>query len=186
MGKILVLSGHPDYRHSFANRHILDKFHELVPHAEIVYLDALYPDFIIDVPTEQKRLVKADVIVFEFPFYWYGSPSLMHRYVETVFTHGFAYGSQGKALEGKKFILSFTTGSPQEAYTPEGMQHVTIEQLLPPFLAMVNLTGLDWKGYIASYGMALLDPENIKIRDDILKKTEHHAIRLAALAEGEV
>lgn len=186
MGKILVISGHPDYKHSFANRHILDEFHKLVPHAEIVYLDALYPDFRIDVPTEQKRLLEHDIVIFEFPMYWYGSPSLLHRYVEAVFTHGFAYGSKGTALNYKKLILSFTTGAPEEAYTPEGHQHVTIEQLMPPFLAMANLIGMDWKGKIVSFGMALINPEDTALRDEILLKAKQHAIRLAALAEGEV
>lgn len=186
MGKILVVCGHPDYRRSFANRHILDEFHRIVPHAEIIYLDALYKDFIIDVKREQRRLKDPDTLVFEFPFWWYGAPSLTHRYMEAVFTHGFAYGTQGKALEGKKFILSFTTGASEDAYTPEGYQHVTIEQLMPPFLAMVNLTGMDWRGKIVSYGMALIDPANMKQRDEIITKAKHHAIRLAALAEGEV
>lgn len=186
MAKILVISGHPDYKRSIANRHILDEFHKLVPHAEIVHLDALYPDFRIDVSREQKRLMEHDVIIFEFPMYWYSSPSLLHRYVEAVFTHGFAYGSQGKALNYKKLILSFTTGAPEDAYTPEGYQHVTIEQLMPPFLAMVNLTGMDWKGKIVSFGMTLLDPNNTKLADEVFLKAKHHAIRLAALAEGEV
>ena len=43
MSKILVISGHPDYKNSLANRAILDEFHRLVPEADIVYLDAEYP-----------------------------------------------------------------------------------------------------------------------------------------------
>ena len=186
MSKILVIAGHPNYKASFANRNILDEFHKLVPHADIVYLDALYNMKPINVEEEQRRLRGANVIVLEFPIWWYSSPSLMHRYVEDVFTHGFAYGSQGKALNDKKFILSFTFGSSQEDYTPMGAQHVTVEQLLPPFLAMVNLTGMDWKGYIASFGMALINPSDEKIKEEILTKAKHHALRLANLAEGTV
>ena len=73
MSKILVIAGHPDYKHSVANRAVLDEFHKLVPDAEIVYLDALYPDFNIDVDKEQKRISDADIVIFQFPFWWYGS-----------------------------------------------------------------------------------------------------------------
>ena len=92
MKKILVIAGHPDYKTSIANNAILEHFKSLVPQAEIVQLDELYPDFKIDVEREQKRILDADIVVMEFPIWWYSSPSLMHRYVEEVFTHGFAFG----------------------------------------------------------------------------------------------
>ncbi|MDE5833276.1 MAG: NAD(P)H-dependent oxidoreductase [Desulfovibrio sp.] len=185
MSKTLVISGHPDYKSSVANRAILDDLHRLLPAAEIVYLDALYPDFRIDVRREQERLPDADVLVFEFPFWWYGSPSLMHRYVEDVFTHGFAYGSQGHALAGKKFILSFTTGAPEAAYSPTGAQGYAIEAFLPSFLAMAKLTKLDYAGFVASYGMALVDKEDKKARDAVIAKAGEHAKKLVALIRGQ-
>lgn len=181
MSKILVVSGHPDYKNSIANRAILDDLHRRVPHAEIVYLDALYPDFRIDVHTEQKRLVEAETIVFDFPFWWYSSPSLLHRYVEDTFTHGFAYGSAGVALKGKKFILSFTTGAPEDAYATGAMESYPIDAFLPPFLAVANLTGLVYKGAVISYGMALIDREDKKTKDEIIAKAKIHAEKLAAL-----
>lgn len=48
MKKILIISGHPDLNDSFANKTILEEIHKLLPEAEIVYLDKLYPDFRID------------------------------------------------------------------------------------------------------------------------------------------
>ena len=90
-----------------------------MPSAYIVNLDALYPDFNIDVEAEQKRLVEADTVIFEFPFWWYSAPSLMRRYFELVLSHGFAYGSTGTALHGKRVIFSFTAGAPEAAYSPE-------------------------------------------------------------------
>ena len=184
MAKILVISGHPDYKNSVANRAILDDLHRSIPEAEIVYLDALYPDFRIDVPREQERVVGADIIVFEFPFWWFGSPSLMHRYVEDVFVHGFAYGSGGNPLKGKKFILSFTTGAPEAEYSPTGAEGFALESLLPPFLAMAKFVKLDYVGYVVSYGMALIDREDKKARDAIMAKARIHAEKLAALING--
>ena len=53
--------------------------------------------------------------------FWYNAPALMRQWFESVLEHGFAYGSKGKALEGKKLILSFTTGSPDDAYREGGI-----------------------------------------------------------------
>lgn len=178
MSKILIISGHPDYKKSFANRNILDELHRLIPEAEIVYLDALYKNRPIAVEEEQRRLLEAETIVFEFPIWWYSDPSLMHRYVEEVFTHGFAYGSKGIALHGKKFMLSFTTGAPETAYSPQGYQGYEFSAFLPPFKAMAHLTGLDYKGAVISYGMLLLNPENKELRDEIITKAKKHAQRV--------
>lgn len=184
MSKILVISGHPDIKHSVANRAILDELQRLLPEAEIVYLDALYRYQPIDVEKEQKRLLPADTLVFEFPVWWYSDPSLLHRYVEVVFTHGFAYGSRGTALNGKKFILSFTTGAPEEAYSEQGAQGYPFSAFLPPFTAMARLTGLDYRGSVISYGMALVNPENEQLRGQIVAKAKEHAGRLVRMIEA--
>lgn len=177
MAKILVISGHPNYKASVANRAILDEFHRLVPSAEIVYLDALYPDFKIDVKREQDRAVKADIIVFEFPMWWFSTPSLLHRYVEDVYTYGFAYGSKGNALKGKNFALSFTTGAPESAYKPGGSEGVTMEELMAPLLAMVHFVGMNYLGRVVSYGVT----ELAMPKDEIVKRGSDHAKELAAL-----
>ena len=105
MSKILVVVAHPNIDTSIANKTILEKFQKLHPDAEIDHLYKLYPDFKIDVKKEQEKLVKADYIILQFPMYWYNAPALMRQWFESVLEHGFAYGSKGKALEGKKIAF---------------------------------------------------------------------------------
>lgn len=183
MSDILVISGHPNYKASFANKHILEEFHKLVPAAEIVQLAELYPDFNVDTAKEQERLTDVKTLVFEFPFWWFSSPSLMHRYVEQVFTHGFAYGSKGKKLQGKRFIISFTTGAPESAYSPEGYEGFEMSAFMPQFLAMTRLTGLDYKGSVISYAMSALMADE-KEREEIMRKAKDHSEKLARLVLG--
>ena len=73
MKNILVISGHTNLEASVANKKILEVLAERLPDAEIVKLDRLYPDFRIDVAAEQARLLKADVIVLQFPVFWYSA-----------------------------------------------------------------------------------------------------------------
>ena len=46
--------------------------------------------------------------------------------------HGFAYGSEGRALAGKYFIVACSTGGPADAYARAGYNHHTLRELLLP------------------------------------------------------
>ena len=70
MMKTLIISGHPDLSTSVANQTILEELEKALPDAEIRKLDQLYPDAVIDVEAEQKALLEADLIVWQFPFWW--------------------------------------------------------------------------------------------------------------------
>lgn len=150
MKKILIVSGHPDLNDSFANKTILEETKKLLPEAEFVYLDKLYPDFQIDVKTEQERLLRADIIVLQYPIFWYSAPSLMHRWIEQTFTHGFSHGTTGDKLRGKQLVLSFTSGAPEEMYRQGGLQCYPIDDFLPAYKQMAKLCGLQWCDYIYS------------------------------------
>ena len=66
---ILLISGHPDLAHSFANKTIVETLQgQLGDAIRVRRLDVLYPDYRIDVPAEQQALLEADVIVWQFPF----------------------------------------------------------------------------------------------------------------------
>ena len=179
----LVLYAHPDYQNSFANKIILDEFSKINNEAQILNIAKEYPDGKIDVEAEQKRLLDADILVLEFPFWWYSAPSLMHRYIEQVFTHGFAYGSEGNALQGMKLILSFTAGGDREAYTKAGYQHYEIEDFMPQFIAMANLTGMELAGTIVSYGMTIFDPDDNDHIAEVEKEAKDHGQRLADMVK---
>ena len=79
MKNVLVISGHPNLKRSYANITILDELQKLIPNVEIRKLDELYPDYKFDIEAEQSALLKADVIVFQFPTYWYSCPGIMVR-----------------------------------------------------------------------------------------------------------
>lgn len=154
MQNILVVSGHTDLNNSVANKAILERLENKLPQAEFVYLDKLYSDFQIDVEAEQEKLLNADIIVLQFPIFWYAMPSLLSRWLEETFQHGFSHGSTGDKLKGKKLIASFTTGAPEFMYSYEGAQKYPIEDFLPPIKAMCNLCGLDYFGYVYTGGVS--------------------------------
>ena len=185
MSKILVVVAHPDIDKSIASKTILEKFQKLHPDAEIDYLYKLYPDFKINVKSEQEKLLKADYIILQFPMYWYNAPALMRQWFESVLEHGFAYGSKGKALESKKLLLSISTGAPLDAFKQGGFQNFTIEDLTKGFHQLANLCSMKYEGFIATGGLTFFlkdKPEEMKKMKDSL---EQHAEKLSAKVKGK-
>ena len=152
MSNLLIVCGHTNFDNSVANKTILDDLKKEFPNAEIDVLSKLYPDYKIDVEAEQEKLKKADVIVLQFPFFWYSCPSIMRKWFEDVLLHGFAYGTTGKALEDKKFTVSFTLGAPEEKYHHGEFQNFEIDEFIPQFQQLSNLCSMAWCGYICSGG----------------------------------
>ena len=185
MSSILMIVAHPNIESSIGNKTIVEHFKSLHPEAEIDELYKLYPDFKIDVKKEQEKLLKADFIILQFPYFWYNAPALLRKWFEDVLEHGFAYGSKGKALQGKKLIISFTTGSPVETYKEGGMQNFTLEDLTKGFHQLANLCSMNWAGFVATGNLVFFlrdKPEELAKMKDRLKQ---HAEELSAKVKGK-
>ena len=177
MKNILIVSGHNDLTNSIANKAILEELSKVLPNAEFDYLDKLYPDYKIDVAKEQEKLLKADVVVLQFPIYWYNAPALLRKWFEDVLLHGFAHGSTGTKLHGKHLIVSCTAGAPEAVYC-EGMVG-KIDDFMPSFIQLANLCGMKWEGYVCTYDVSYLSRTNENFKQDVIQKAIKHANDLA-------
>ena len=131
MTRLIVYYVHPAQRTSRANA-AMAKVAEGIEGLTFVDLYAEYPRHDIDVDAEQARLLDHDVILFQFPLFWYSTPSLIKEWQDLVLEHGFAYGAGGTQLQGKTMMLALTTAGPIEAYTQEGYQHYPLRTFLTP------------------------------------------------------
>ncbi|PIO30333.1 hypothetical protein AB205_0181400, partial [Aquarana catesbeiana] len=82
-----------------------------------------------DIIEEQKKIEKADLIIFQFPLYWFGMPAIMKGWFERVFLLGFAYSFQTMYSEGpfKNGILNFCGFKVLEPQISYGVAHVPQE-----------------------------------------------------------
>jgi putative NADPH-quinone reductase len=138
MARVLVLFIHPGQRHSRVNV-AMAKIAKSVDGVTFVDLYAEYPTFNIDIDLEQARLLEHDAIVFQFPIYWYSTPSLMKEWEDLVLEYGFAYGHNGDKLKDKIFFPVVTAGGPQDAYGVAGRNNFTLRTLLSPLEQTANL-----------------------------------------------
>lgn len=141
MKKILVLFAHPSLDRSEVNRPLSSATRGL-DGVTFVDLYAEYPRLDIDVDREQARLLTHDIIIFMHPLYWYSTPAILKEWQDLVLEHGFAYGADGTALQGKIFFNALTAGGAESAYCSQGIQHFTIRQLLQPLEQMAALCGM--------------------------------------------
>lgn len=179
MTNVLVVSGHTDLNDSVANKKILKEIEKSLPEAEIDYLSKLYPDYKIDKEAEQEKLVKADIIVLQYPIFWYGIPSLLKKWMEVTFEHGFSHGSSGDKLKGKKLIASFTSGAPEEIYHKNELVGYEIEDFFPSIKATCALCQIDFEGFVYTGGVAYAIRETES--DEIIRKATEHSKRLIEL-----
>lgn len=154
------------------------------------YLHGTLPD---DVRREQRKLEEADVVVLQFPLWWYGMPAIMKGWLDRVFVSGFAFGKDesGRRLRfeqgpfaGKRALVVTTLGDRPGAIGPRGksgeltqmlfgLLHGTLAytgmSVLPP-LAMPSANFVDEESYadlreqLASRLRSLNDTEPIPYR----------------------
>ncbi|XP_053368588.1 NAD(P)H dehydrogenase [quinone] 1-like isoform X1 [Clarias gariepinus] len=78
-----------------------------------------------DIKEEQRKVEQADLIIFQFPVYWFSIPAIMKGWMDRVLTSGFAYTIENLYDNGmfknKKAMLSFTTGGTDTMYLPDGL-----------------------------------------------------------------
>lgn len=143
MSSVLILFAHPAYEKSRAGR-ALREAAEGLPGVTLHDLYREYPDFQVEIPAEQERLLAHDRIVFQHPFYWYSAPALLKEWMDLVLEHGWAYGGQGRALEGKWLMNAVTTGGPLEAYGPQGGNRFRMREYLRPFDQTAKLCRMEY------------------------------------------
>lgn len=98
----------------------------------------------VEVATEQAKLLAADLVVLQFPLWWYGQPAIMKGWIDRVFESGFGYHvldpDTGRVrkygdgrLAGKRALAVVTAGDRAGSLQPRGISG-SIEEVLWPLL----------------------------------------------------
>lgn len=140
--------------------------------------------FTEEVRQEMEKFLKADLVIFNFPLWWFSVPAILKGWVDRVFAMGFAYGA-GKgvydsgAFKNKKAFCCLTTGGPEVAYGPtgkngnletilyhinHGMLYFVGMQTLPPFVGFspARITDEERKLLLENYKVYLKNIDDLK------------------------
>ncbi|MBA4243599.1 MAG: NAD(P)H dehydrogenase [Pseudomonas sp.] len=104
-----------------------------------------------DIQAELDKLLWADLLILNFPLYWFSVPAMLKGWIDRVLVSGVCYGGkrfydQG-GLAGKKALVSLTLGGREHMFG-EGAIHGPLEDMLRPLL----------RGTLAYVGMDVLEP----------------------------
>jgi glutathione-regulated potassium-efflux system ancillary protein KefG len=167
--KILIIFAHPALQKSRIHKMLIQAAQGVEGVTQNDLYDR-YPDFFIDVKYEQQLLLDHDLIIWQYPFYWYNCPSLLKEWMDLVLEHNFAYGRYGKALKGKKVMVAISTGGGPGVYEETGSNHYTIRQFLAPFHQSAMLCGMEFLPPFVIHGSHLLRETDIRETGTLYKQ----------------
>jgi len=150
--KTLIILAHPDINNSNVNKRWKQELIQYPNEIAVHELYKEYPDWNINVEKEQRLLEAHEHIIFQFPLYWYSYPPLLKKWLDDVFTHGWAYGSKGNKLKDKKFGIALSIGDKKENYSPAGSVSFSVDEVITPFKASVKHVGARVYPYFAVFG----------------------------------
>ncbi|NWB98530.1 NAD(P)H-dependent oxidoreductase [Pseudomonas gingeri] len=104
-----------------------------------------------DIQAELDKLLWADLLILNFPIYWFSVPAILKGWIDRVLVSGVCYGGkrfydQG-GLAGKKALICVTLGGREHMFG-EGAIHGPLEEMLRPLL----------RGTLAYVGLDVLPP----------------------------
>jgi len=128
------------------------------------YAQRQLPD---DVRREQEKVAAAELLVFQFPLWWYGMPAMLKGWFDRVFTAGFAFGDMDPelgvprrygdgGLAGRRALIIVTAGEDEKSIGPRGISG-DLDSLLFPLTH-----GTLWYVGIESYELHVIhDADNL-------------------------
>lgn len=101
--------------------------------------------FAPDVEAAIRDVEWCELMVWQFPLWWFGLPAVLKGWVDRVFAMGRTYGG-GRiygtgVFRGKRALLSLTTGGPAAAYEKGGFNGDLASILRPIQRGMLEFTG---------------------------------------------
>jgi NAD(P)H dehydrogenase (quinone) len=100
-----------------------------------------------DLELEMQKIEWCDLMIWQFPLWWFGLPAVLKGWVDRTFAMGRTYGGgriyETGVFKGKRALLSLTTGGPAEAYTKDGFNGDILGILKPIHRGMLEFVGFD-------------------------------------------
>jgi len=103
--------------------------------------------FAPDVEAELRKMEACDLMIWQFPLWWFGLPGILKGWADRVFAMGRTYGGEkfyeNGVFKGKRALLSLTTGGPEAVYQKGGWNGDIQAVLRPIQRGILRFTGWD-------------------------------------------
>nr|WP_209310964.1 NAD(P)H-dependent oxidoreductase [Streptomyces spiramenti] len=107
-----------------------------------------------EVREEQAKLAAAELLVLQFPLWWYGPPAILKGWFDRVLTSGFAFGDMDAELgvprrygdgplAGRRALVVVTAGEDARSIGPRGISGDLESLLFPVTHGVLWYVGID-------------------------------------------
>ena len=90
--------------------------------------------FAAEIARDQERLYWCDLLIFQFPLWWFGPPAILKGWIDRTLAFGRLYdlGHRYGAgmLKGRTGLVSVTTGGPEQRFGGENAEYEAIDVYL--------------------------------------------------------
>lgn len=75
-----------------------------------------------NIAEEQEKFRQANIVIFQYPVFWFSVPAVFKRYLDEVYEMGVFFGGsehygEGGLMTNKHYMLSTTWNAPSEAFS---------------------------------------------------------------------
>src|ERR1700757_274021 len=107
---------------------------------------AAHDGFAADIQAEMDKLFRCDVLILQFPLWWFGLPAILKGWIDRVFASGGRTYGGGRwydrgVFRGKRAMCSVTIGGAAPTYSESGLNGPISGILFPINHGMLYFTG---------------------------------------------
>ncbi|WP_380173903.1 NAD(P)H-dependent oxidoreductase [Kineococcus sp. DHX-1] len=154
-----------------------------------------------DVRAEQDKVAAAELLVLQFPLWWYGPPAVLKGWLDRVLTAGFAFGDVDPVsgvplrygdggLSGRRALVLVTAGEDARSIGPRGISGDLESLLFPLTHGTLWYVGVEVLGLHVVHDADGLDAGGVQREVDRLRRrldgiTDEPARPFRRLRDGE-
>ncbi|WP_394672965.1 NAD(P)H-dependent oxidoreductase [Limnobacter sp.] len=117
----------------------------------------------VDIAEEVQLLKNCDLLVLNFPLYWFSLPAILKGWIDRIFLSGVVYGGRNfydrGLMKGKQAWLTFTLGGREHMFGEEAIHGELNTMLRPVLRGSLGYAGFDVIEPFAAYHVPYISPE---------------------------
>jgi len=124
-----------------------------------------------DIRSELDKLIWCDLLILNFPIFWFSMPAILKGWIDRVFISGLCYGGRRfydeGGLRGKKAMITITLGGRPHMFGPEAIHGELNDMLRHILRGTLAYTGFDVLPPFVGYHVPYIgNDERRQILDD--------------------
>ena len=120
--------------------------------------------FAADIQAEIDKLYACDMVILQFPLWWFSVPAILKGWMDRVFVYGALYDHDNRygtgRLKGRRAMCVLTMGARENDFKADGIHGDLLTNLWPLHNGCLHYLGLEVLPPFIAYGTSYLSDED--------------------------